>query len=542
MLIGVFGGLGLFLYGMQTLSDGLQKVAGDRLRRLLEVLTRNPLTGVIMGTVVTAILQSSSATTVMIVGFVNAGLMTLRQAAGVIMGANVGTTVTAQIIALDLSEAALPATALGVLLIMFSKNKRTRYVGQALVGFGLLFLGMTTMSTSMKPLADMQWFTDLTARFAQNPFLGVLAGIGLTGIVQSSSATIGILQGLAREGAISLQAALPVLFGDNIGTTVTALLASIGTSLAARRAAVMHTLFNVIGTIIFLIIFPLVVPIVLRSSTSIVQQIANAHTGFNVANTLIQLPFIGVLVLLVTRLIPGETEIPSRPHYLDRRFLHSPAVALQQARKHFVLMGQIAKETVHLAAEGVLNNDDEAVQRAFQLEQEVNQMEHEGIQYLLDISKQSISDQQSEMINMMLNVANDLERIGDHGENIGELALEKIEAKLGFSEQAQEELVLMRDQVLALVERAVSVLQTDNKTLASNLYKYEEQIDELETQLRNSHMARLNAGACLTTPGIIFLDVISNLERVADHASNIGNWIIDYTPTHTSPNLPEHDD
>ena len=356
MLIGVFGGLGLFLYGMQTLSDGLQKVAGDRLRRLLEVLTRNPLTGVIMGTVVTAILQSSSATTVMIVGFVNAGLMTLRQAAGVIMGANVGTTVTAQIIALDLSEAALPATALGVLLIMFSKNKRTRYVGQALVGFGLLFLGMTTMSTSMKPLADMQWFTDLTARFAQNPFLGVLAGIGLTGIVQSSSATIGILQGLAREGAISLQAALPVLFGDNIGTTVTALLASIGTSLAARRAAVMHTLFNVIGTIIFLIIFPLVVPIVLRSSTGVVQQIANAHTGFNVANTLIQLPFIGVLVLLVTRLIPGETEIPSRPHYLDRRFLHSPAVALQQARKHFVLMGQIAKGNRSLAAR-VLNND-----------------------------------------------------------------------------------------------------------------------------------------------------------------------------------------
>ncbi len=534
MLFGLFGGLGLFLYGMRTLSDGLQKVAADRLRRLLEVLTTNPAMGVIVGALVTALLQSSSATTVMTVGFVNAGLMTLHQATGVIMGANIGTTITAQIIALKITKLSLPALAIGMLISMLSKKKRSRSVGQTVIGFGLLFLGMSIMTDAMKPLARMPWFTEMTATLGQNSILGVLTGIVLTGVVQSSSATIGILQGLATEGIITLPLALPILFGDNIGTTVTALLSSIGASLAARRTALIHLIFNVVGTLLFMLMLPIVLPFVQRMGTDVVHQIANAHTSFNIANTLIQLPFVGLLVYLATKILPGKMEAPRTPQFLDRRFLATPAFALEQVNKELVLMGHKASNTVRLAMDSLISGNEALVKEAFQLEQEVNELEREIIQYLVDLSKGSLTDEESEAINLMLNVVNDLERIGDHGENIGELAMEKMSGQTDFSTEALDELTLMKEKVLGLVGRAISVLETDNKKLARQLYKEEEEVDVLEEKLRNSHLGRLNAGSCVPTSGIVFLDTISNLERVADHAGNIGNWVGETTPVYSS--------
>lgn len=525
MLFGLLGGLGLFIYGMRTLSDGLQKMAAERLRRLLEVLTTNPAMGVLVGAVVTALLQSSSATTVMVVGFVNAGLMTLHQAAGVIMGANIGTTVTAQIIALKATNLALPAIAFGMVVMLAGHKQRVRFLGQTMIGFGLLFLGMSTMTGAMKPLAHMPWFAELTATLSRNRLLGVLTGVGLTGLVQSSSATIGILQGLAGEGIISLSSALPILFGDNIGTCVTALLSSIGASLAARRAALIHLTFNILGTILFMLFLPILLPLVRFLGTDPVHQIANTHTLFNVTNTLIQLPFVSVLVFIATRLLPGRVDTPQRPQYLDHRFLETPAFALEQVNKELILMGRKASQTVDLAIDGLIHDNEELVKEAFRLEQEVNQLERDITHYLVALSKRSLNDEESEAISLMLNVVNDLERIGDHGENIGELALEKIKEKLAFSHEAQEELTLMKNKVLYLVGQAIAVLERDDKETAKHLYKQEEEIDRLEQQLRSNHIARLNAGSCVPTSGIIFLDTISNLERVADHAGNIGNWV-----------------
>lgn len=524
MLFGLFGGLGLFLYGMGVLSDGLQKAAAERLRRLLEILTTNPLMGVLLGTVVTAIIQSSSATTVMVVGFVNAGLMNLRQAAGVIMGANIGTTMTAQIIAFNATQLALPAVAIGFLLTLITKSKRVHYIGQSFVGFGLLFLGMSIMSSSMKPLAEMQWFVNLTATLSKNRILGILTGAVMTGLIQSSSATIGILQSLAREGVISLHFALPVLFGDNIGTTVTALLSSLGASLAAKRAALIHLIFNVLGTIIFTLILPVVVPVVQSIGGDTVRQIANAHTLFNVTNTLIQLPFIGVLVFLVTKILPGIIETPG-PKYLDERFLETPVFALEQVNKELTRMGKKAQETVENAMLGLINSDEECAAKAFRLEQEINDLDKQITNYLVALSKQSLTEHESEAINMMINVANDIERMGDHGENLAELALEKINGGVTFSAQAAAELSLMRDRVLHLAGESIAAFRDDNKKMASQLYKLEEEVDRLEEELRTNHIMRLNTGDCDPTAGIIFLDAISNLERVADHAGNIGNWV-----------------
>lgn len=528
MLFGVFGGLGLFLYGMGVLSDGLQKTAAEKLRRLLEILTTNPLMGVIVGTVVTAIIQSSSATTVMVVGFVNAGLMNLRQAAGVIMGANIGTTITAQIIALNATELALPAVAIGFLLSLYTKKKRVHYIGQSLVGFGLLFLGMNIMSSAMKPLAEMEWFINLTTALSKNRILGVLTGAVMTGIVQSSSATIGILQGLAREGAVSLGFALPILFGDNIGTTVTALLSSLGASLAAKRAALMHFLFNVIGTIIFLPMLPMVIRIVGALGGDMAKQIANAHTVFNVTNTIIQLPFIGGLIFLVTKLLPGTIETTG-PKYLDERFLETPVLALEQVKKELTRMGKKAQETVQNATSALINSDEKQAEKAFAIEQEINNLYTQITNYLVALSKQSLTAQESETIAMLINVANDIERMGDHGENLAELALEKIQAHVAFSEQAASELSLMSDKVLKLAGESITAFRDDNQKLASQLYQLEEEVDRLEEELRTNHIIRLNNGTCETTAGIIFLDAISNLERVADHAGNIGDWVSNAT-------------
>lgn len=439
MLFMFLGGLGIFLYGIRSMSDGLQKTAGDRLRTILEKLTSNPVLGVIAGALVTAIIQSSSGTTVLTVGLVNAGLLNLRQAIGIIMGANIGTTITSFIIGFKITEYSLPIIAVGAFLIFFSKRKNVNYWGQAIFGFGLLFLGLDLMSTGMKPLRNSEVFLDLMQTLSDQPILGVLVGTVFTMIVQSSSATIGILQGLAESGAITFEQSLPILFGDNIGTTITAALAAIGTSVAAKRAALSHVLFNVIGTLIFLPlyktgIYPAFVQWI-AGDMNIKMQIAWAHATFNITNTLIQLPFIGVLAYIVTKLIPGEdTTIQYGPQYLDKRFLTNPAVALGQATNELIRMGNLAKESLTDVIDYFFTGDEKKKISSIQKEEVINDLDKKITDYLVILSQSSLSRHESNVSTLLLQTINDIERVGDHAENLLELSEYAREHKLSFSE------------------------------------------------------------------------------------------------------------
>lgn len=526
--LGFLGGLGLFIYGMRLSGEGLQLAAGGRLRRLLEILTTNPLLGVIVGAVTTALIQSSSATTVITVGFVNAGLMTLPQAAGVIMGANIGTTVTAQLIAFRLTDYALPVFALGMVMSLFSRKRPVKYFGQVVLGFGLLFLGMQTMINAMAPLREMPFFTDMHLLYGRHPFLGVLTGVGMTSLVQSSSATIGILQALASQGLLDIRVALPILFGDNIGTCVTALLSSIGTSVNARRAAMIHLLFNALGTIIFLLLLPLVVPILDRLSHDPVRQVAHAHTLFNVGNTLIQLPFVTFLALAARALIPGQDVLLERgPKFLEKRFLDSPAVALGQVRRELTRMGRLARETLADALAAFMKMDEKLIASAYEKEEIVNELERAVTVYLVDMSSRVLSEDQGDELNLMFNVVKDIERVGDHAENITELAEYKIEHNLSFSPQALDDLESMYVRVDTMFAQALDALRTNDLESAINIMKQEDAIDQIEKELRRAHIKRLNDGLCYPASGIVFLDIISNLERIGDHSSSIAHGLLE---------------
>ncbi len=530
MWFSLLGGLGLFIYGMRLMGDGLQKSAGDSLRRLLEILTTNPVMGVMVGTVVTALVQSSSATTVMVVGFVNAGLMTLRQAVGVIMGANIGTTITAQLIAFKLDEYALPAIGLGAALYLFGRTKRQRYIGQIFLGFGILFLGMSVMKDAMRPLREIEEFRQMLVSLGQNPLLGVLAGFALTTVVQSSSASIGILLGLTAQGLVDLRTALPILFGDNIGTTTTALLSSIGTTVAARRAALAHLTFNVIGSAVFLLIIPILIPVVEFTSADPLRQVANAHTLFNVTNTILQLPMIGLLVYIVKRLIPGEEAVVEHgPKFLDRRILESPSIAIGQVLRELDRMGRVAREMLATSMQAVLTNDQKLVDSAREMEVVINDLEKEITHYLVDLSKLSLTDNQAERVNALLNIVNDIERVGDHADNISELAEYKIDHQLTFSDTAVEDLKRIYAEVDSAVDKAVSALRKGDPTEASRVLELEDIIDDLQREMRARHICRLNEGKCHPTSGVVFLDIISNLERVGDHSRNVAQWILDHT-------------
>ena len=521
MLFGLLGGLGLFLFGMRQMGDGLQKIAGTRMRRLLEVLTSNQLLGVLLGASITAVIQSSSATTVMVVGFVNAGLMSLPQAIGVIMGANIGTTVTAQLIAFDIGDYALLFVALGALPYLFSKRKGQRYLGQVLVGFGLLFIGIETMKGSMKPLSETMAFADLTLALSDKWFYGLTAGALMTAILQSSSATIGILQGLAGDGLVSLELVMPILFGNNIGTTVTALLSSIGTSVTARRGALSHLIFNVVGTLIFLPLLPWFSKIVRLTATTSIRQIANAHTIFNVANTLLLLPFAGALAHLVTWMIPGRPDEKELTLHLDSRLLGTPAVALEQVFAEVLRMGEMALEMLGIARAHITDPTDDALARMLALEEAIDQYEEGITQYLVEVSKRSLSENQAERHRQLYNLINDIERVGDHGENIEELLAHKASNQIVFSETATQELEDFLDYTIETLRSALLAWEKDEAAYAQVVKDREAEIDRQEEQLRRGHIDRLNRNLCTPVSGVIFLDIISNLERIGDHAANI---------------------
>ncbi|MBU8789440.1 Na/Pi cotransporter family protein [Oceanobacillus caeni] len=532
LLFEFFGGLGIFLLGIKFMGDGLQKSAGDRLRDILDRFTSNPFLGVLAGMVVTMLIQSSSGTTVLTVGLVNAGFMTLRQAIGVIMGANIGTTITAFIIGIDIGEYALPILAVGAFLIFFFKKPIITALGQALFGFGALFYGLELMSSGMKPLRSLEAFHELTVSMSDNPILGVIIGTVFTLIVQSSSATVGILQGLFSEGAIALDAAIPVLFGDNIGTTITAVLAAIGASVAARRAALTHVIFNVMGSIIFLILLIPFVAFVSFLQTKLnlnpEMTIAFAHGSFNVMNTIIQFPFIAGLAWIVTKIIPGkDTTIEYKPKFLDPIFIErSSALALDQAKKEIARMGEYACKGLEESNRYLTTSSQKHSDMAMQIEGAINNLDRNITEYLVTVSGRSLSEQESEKHTALMNSVRDIERIGDHFENLIELVDYKISNKVQISDKAMGELNTMFDLTNMTVKQAVDALSESDREKALEVVQREEEIDKMERDYRKRHIIRMNEGLCSGSAGIVFVDIISNLERIGDHAVNIAEYVL----------------
>ncbi|PRR70099.1 Na/Pi cotransporter family protein [Clostridium thermopalmarium] len=529
MIFKLFGGLGLFIYGMQLMGDGLQKAAGDRLKKILEALTSNRILAVLVGAGVTAIIQSSSATTVMTVGFVNAGLMNLFQAAGVIMGANIGTTMTAQLIAFKLSDVAPLILGIGAVIVLFSKKKRTKDLGDIVLGFGILFVGMSMMENAMKPLGELDAFRNLILTIGQHPLLGVLVGLAMTATVQSSSATIGILMALASNNSISLNAALPILFGDNIGTCVTALLASIGTHKNAKRAALIHLIFNCVGTLLFMCAFGIVMKVIPMLGGDIQRQIANAHTMFNITNVVVQVPFIPLLVKFVNKLVPGEDEDLNvlKLEYLDARLLETPSIACGQVVKEITRLARTSQKNLDDAMSAFLNYDEKLIDSVFEKEKLVNFLQREITDYMVSLSNTSLSEQQSQLITSLFHVVSDFERIGDHATNLAELAQYKKENNLSLSSDAVSGLKSLYSLAKESVELAILSLSNLDFEAANNVLQIEEKIDALEEQLRREHINRLNNRTCTPEGGSIFIDLLSNLERVGDHSDNIALMVLD---------------
>ncbi|MCM3743361.1 Na/Pi cotransporter family protein [Sporosarcina luteola] len=526
------GGLGIFLFAIKYMGDGLQKAAGDRLRSILDRFTTNPFMGVLVGIIVTVLIQSSSGTTVITVGLVSAGFMTLRQAIGVIMGANIGTTVTAFIIGLDVGAYALPIMALGAILIFFFKKNSIKNVGEVVFGFGGLFLGLELMSSGMKPLRTLSAFSDFTVSMADHPVLGVVAGTVFTLIVQSSSATVGILQGLYAENLVSLQAALPILFGDNIGTTITAVLASIGASVAARRAAAAHVLFNVVGTIVFMfLLYPFTLYVEWISGLLALEskmQIAFAHGTFNVLNTIIQFPLIGAWALFVTKIIPGkDVTIEYRPKHLDPNFINqSPSVAIGQAKEEIIRMGDFAVQGMEETYEYLKTSNKRHAETAYQIEDAINNLDRKITDYLVDISAVNISPIESARHVMLMDTVRDIERIGDHFENIIELIDYREVNRVKLTEEAMGDLTEMFTLTIATVDKAVRSLDMNDIELAREVAEQEALIDKMERKFRKNHIVRLNEGHCSAQSGMVFVDIVSNLERIGDHAVNIAEAIL----------------
>ncbi|SFL81832.1 phosphate:Na+ symporter [Gracilibacillus orientalis] len=532
MIFEFIGGLGIFLLGIKYMGEGLQKTAGDRLQEILDKTTSNPFMGVLAGIFVTVLLQTSTGTTVLTVGLVNAGFMTLRQSIGVIMGANIGTTMTAFIIGIEIKEYALPILAVGALMLFFLKSNKLSNIGLTIFGFGSLFFGLDLMGSGLKPLRHMEMFHDLTVSMSDTPILGVVIGTVFTVIVQSSSATIGILQSLMTEGAIELKAALPVLFGDNLGTTITAVIASIGATVAARRAALTHVIFNVIGTVIVVSLLTVYTAFIsnlqgwLDLNPS--MTIAFAHGIFNFSNTIIQFPFIGLLALLVTKIIPGEdTAIKYKPQHLDPIFINqSPSIALDQAKAEVIHMGKYSIKGLEETSMFLNSHNQKNAEMASQLEGALNNLDREITSYLVELSGTNFSEVERNNHSALINSVRDIERIGDHFENITELINYKISNKVDITEQGMIDLNEMFDLTISTVKEAVRALEDMDREAALNVVQKENEIDKMERRYRKKHIIRLNEGACTGAAGIVFADIISNLERIGDHAVNIADEVL----------------
>ncbi len=541
MFFQLFGGLGLFIYGMKQMSEGLQKTAGKKLKQLLGMLTNNRLVGLLVGTGVTAVIQSSSATTVMVVGFVNAGLMTLTQSIGVIMGANIGTTVTAQLIAFKLSQYSLHAVAIGAALYLFSRSDRVKQLGQVILGFGILFLGLTIMKDTMKPLRDSALFVDVMQKFGESPLLGLILGAVMTVMIQSSSASIGILMSLLSVGVINYWIAVPILLGDNIGTTITALLSSIGANRTAKRAAFAHFTFNFLGAFIIVILF-YVIPnfaglihnTVLKISHFFGQDptaerlLANTHTFFNLVNTLFWLPFVGIMVSLVKRVIPGdEITIKRGLNFLDERMLETPIIAIDQLKPEVLRMYQIAEEMVQESTRAFLDNDPELIKTVNAKEDIVNELEEELVTFITKIHRNSLSAEDVKIVDMYYAMIDDIESIADDAVDIAELARYKRENKVVFSSEARVTLENNFELIYQLLTETNKIIETRDLTLSKKILAGEEQMDQHQLEHRNGHLARLGQGICDPNAGIVYLEVLDSLEHISDQMADITHSIIE---------------
>lgn len=523
------GGLGIFLYGIKQMGDGLQAAAGDRLRSILNTFTSNPLMGVLAGMIVTILIQSSSGTTVITIGLVSAGFMTMRQAIGVVMGANIGTTVTAFIIGIDIGEYSLPILAIGAFLIFFIQKRKVKNVGMILFGFGALFYGLELMSGAVKPLANLDAFKQIMLDMSSNPLYGVVAGTLLTVIIQSSSATIGILQGFFANDLISLHGALPVLLGDNIGTTITAVLASLAGSLAAKRVAAVHVLFNVIGAIIFLIIMPLY-QLVIEWMQGIMNLkpemvIAFAHGTFNVTNTIIQLPFIFILAWIVTKLVPGEDlNEKYKPRMLDKNLINrAPNFALQEAQDEIQNIGHMTFDMFRYAK----NYDDKTEKDIIQKHAAVESMYDNVRQYLTKISEKKISKQDAERMSVLFDVNRTFIKVASLTEAYL-LDLKKKETEsIQISAKAEQSIERLYDHVDASLEKTIDMFNVYDRVKKDEIVRLSNDSYTLEHDLRKKHIKRLSSGECSLEGGLLYLDMIAILERIGYHSRNISESMID---------------
>lgn len=531
VIFSFLGGLGIFLYGLKIMGDGLQASAGDRLRNILNKYTSNPVLGVLAGMIVTILIQSSTGTTVITIGLVTAGFMTLKQAIGVIMGANIGTTVTAFIIGIDLGEYAMPILALGAFLIFFFKRSKINNIGRVLFGFGSLFFGLEFMGGAVKPLAELEGFRQLMLDMSSHTIYGILVGIDLTALVQSSSATIGILQEFYSQDLITLQGAIPVLLGDNIGTTITAILASLAGSLAAKRAAFVHVIFNVIGVIIFTLLLPIVIPLIATIQDAWhlkpVMTIAFAHGAFNVTNTLIQLPFVGVLAWIVTKIVPGKDVTEDyKPQHLNKDLVyHAPGVALQETQKELQNVGNIVRsmlDDVHHPSQ----MDKKMIKNVQQKHQAVVTISDSIRNYLVRISTKNITRKDVERLAVMFDVNRSILKVSELIEAYIEQVNRKKAKEITLTEDAERGIDKLYRFVDESFTKAIETLDVYDTTKKDEVVERSREAFNIEHQLRKGHIKRLNRGECSTDGGLLYVDIIAVLERIGYNSRNISEAMV----------------
>ncbi len=540
IIIPFIGGLAMFIYGMNIMAEGLQNAAGSKMKKILEVLTQNKLMGIALGALVTAIIQSSSATTVMIVGFVNAGLMNLTQAISVIMGANIGTTITSWLVSAgEWAEMFSPSTLapiavmIGVVLTLASSKQRSKDIASIIIGFGILFIGMNTMSDSVYPLRESEIFKTAFVTLGSNPLLGILAGTGVTAIIQSSSASQGILLSLAAVGLVPTNAAVFIIMGQNIGTCVTAIISSIGASKTAKCVGTMHLTFNVIGTIVFSIVAVIVFAVAdpsLGSGIITMTQISAIHTCFNIGTTILLVPFSQYIIKFAMK-VNGIGKVEAQADeaelvHLDKRMMSTPSVAVEGAKLETIRMGRIARENLALALSTLTDHDEEKIAEVKKREFVIDKLCDSISKYLIELCMLHLNDKDSEMVTSLLNTVSDMERVGDHAENIVEHAEEMRQENLSFSETALDELREMSTATLGSYDNAVKALELDDINYAVKTASLEDQVDAMEKRLRAGHIERLSNAECSVNAGIHFIDLLGNLERVSDHAMNIAQVVL----------------
>lgn len=535
IILSMAGGLGLFLFGMSRMSDSIEKVAGAKLRRILEIFTTNRFMGMIVGIVFTGIIQSSSACTVMVVSFVNSGLMNLYQAAGVIFGANIGTTITSQLVSFNLSEVAPVILLLGVLIMMFSKKESVKKVAEVIVGFGVLFVGLSTMSEAMAGMKNVPEVVDLLASL-KNPFLATLVGLVLTSIIQSSSVTVSIVLLMANQGLLALPICLYIILGCNIGACTTALLASFSGKKDAKRAAMIHFLFNVIGTVLLYIILFIaqdqVVSLISSISADNGRFVANAHTIIKIFQVIILFPFSNWIVKLACLCVPGEdAKVHYRESfqlkYIGNKTVFNPATAVVDAVKELDRMASLASENLNRAMNALVTLDEDDINEVYEVEKNINFLNHAITDYLVKVNQSTLPIEDLKCLGGLFHVVNDIERIGDHAENIADAARQRKEDGISFSKEAYSEVGHMLDLVNKLIQYAVEVFAKDDETHLKEIGSLEDQVDDMEKELQKKHIERLTRGECTPEAGMIFSDLVSGLERVADHATNIAYAMVD---------------